>query len=80
LRIVTVTTAGWASRKATRSDPPRRWTTTRVGAGKRTIRWNGLYGNGVRAYTGSYVASVQAANSFGPTELERRFLVKRARR
>jgi hypothetical protein len=52
----------------------------RLGAGKRTIRWNGLYGNGVRAYTGSYVASVQAANSFGPTELERRFLVKRARR
>jgi hypothetical protein len=52
----------------------------RLGSGQRTIRWNGLYGNGVRAYTGSYVASVQAANSFGPTELERRFLVKRARR
>ena len=52
----------------------------RLGAGKRTIHWNGLFGNGVRAYTGSYVASVQAANSFGPTELERRFLVKRARR
>jgi hypothetical protein len=51
-----------------------------LGSGNRTIRWNGLYGNGVRAYTGSYVASVQAANSFGPTELERRFLVKRARR
>jgi len=52
----------------------------RLGAGQRTVRWNGRYGNGVRAFTGSYVASVQAANAFGPTELERRFLVKRARR
>ena len=51
-----------------------------LGAGRQTIRWNGLYGNGIRAYSGSYLASVQAANSFGPTELERRFLVRRARR
>jgi hypothetical protein len=51
----------------------------RLGSGQRTIRWDGRYGNGVRAFTGSYVASVQAANSFGPTELERRFLVRRAR-
>ena len=51
----------------------------RLGSGRRTIQWNGRYGNGVRAFTGSYVASVQAANSFGPTELERRFLVRRAR-
>jgi hypothetical protein len=52
----------------------------RLGSGQRTIRWDGRYGNGVRAYTGAYVASVRAANSFGPTELERRFLVRRARR
>ena len=39
----------------------------RLGSGRRTIRWNGRYGNGVRAFTGAYVASVQAANSFGPT-------------
>ena len=51
----------------------------RLGSGQRTIRWNGRYGNGVRAYSGTYVASVQAANAFGPTELERRFLVRRAR-
>jgi hypothetical protein len=51
----------------------------RLGSGRRTIQWNGRYGNGVRASTGSYLASVQAANSFGPTQLERRFLVKRAR-
>jgi hypothetical protein len=52
----------------------------RLGAGRRTIRWNGLYGNGVRAFTGSYVAQVQASNAFGPTKLERRFLVRRAKR
>jgi hypothetical protein len=52
----------------------------RLGSGRHTIRWDGRYGNGVRAFTGSYMASVVAANSFGPTELERRFLVKRARR
>lgn len=52
----------------------------RLGAGRHTIRWDGRYGNGVRAFTGSYMASVVASNSFGPTELERRFLVKRARR
>jgi hypothetical protein len=52
----------------------------RLGSGRRTIRWDGRYGNGVRAYTGTYSATVQAANSFGPTQLERRFLVKRAKR
>ena len=52
----------------------------RLGAGRRSIRWNGLYGNGARAFSGTYVARVQAANSFGPTELERRFSVRRARR
>lgn len=51
-----------------------------LGSGPRMIRWNGLYGNGVRARTGPYTATVQAANSFGPTQLERRFLVRRARR
>ena len=52
----------------------------RLGSGGRTIRWDGRYGNGVRAYTGTYSATVQAANSFGPTQLERRFLVRRAKR
>jgi Phosphodiester glycosidase/FlgD Ig-like domain len=52
----------------------------RLGQGQRTIRWDGRYGNGVRAFTGSYTASVQAANSIGLTQLERRFLVRRARR
>ena len=52
----------------------------RLGAGRRSIRWNGVYGNGVRAYSGLYLARVQTANAFGPSELERRFLVRRARR
>jgi hypothetical protein len=52
----------------------------RLGAGRRSIRWNGIYGNGVRAYSGLYLARVQTANAFGPAELERRFLVRRARR
>jgi len=52
----------------------------RLGAGRRSIRWNGVYGNGVRASSGLYLARVQAANAFGPAELERRFLVRRARR
>ena len=52
----------------------------RLGAGRRSIRWNGFYGNGVRARSGTYVARVQAANAFGPAELERRFSVRRTRR
>jgi hypothetical protein len=52
----------------------------RLGAGRRSIRWNGFYGNGVRAFSGPYSVRVQAANAFGPSELERRFLVRRARR
>ena len=49
-------------------------------AGQTSIRWNGRYGNGVRAFSGSYVARVQTSNSFGRVELERRFVVRRARR
>jgi hypothetical protein len=49
-------------------------------AGRTSIRWNGRYGNGVRAFSGSYVAQVQTSNAFGPAKLERRFLVRRARR
>jgi hypothetical protein len=49
-------------------------------AGQMTIRWNGRYGNGVRAFSGRYVARVQTSNSFGRAELTRRFTVRRARR
>jgi hypothetical protein len=49
-------------------------------AGDMSIRWNGRYGNGVRAFSGPYVARVQTSNSFGRAELTRRFTVRRARR
>jgi hypothetical protein len=49
-----------------------------LGRGQKSIRWNGRYGNGVRAFSGPYVARVQTSNSFGPAKLERRFYVRRA--
>jgi hypothetical protein len=52
----------------------------RRGAGQMSIRWNGRYGNGVRAFSGRYVARVQTSNAFGRAELMRRFTVRRARR
>jgi phosphodiester glycosidase/flagellar hook capping protein FlgD len=51
----------------------------RLRAGTTSIRWNGRYGSGIRAFSGPYVASVRAVNAFGPTLLERRFRVLRAR-
>ncbi len=53
--------------------------TRRLGRGRKSIRWNGRYGNGVRAFSGPYVARVRTSNAFGPSELERRFVVRRAR-
>jgi hypothetical protein len=52
----------------------------RLRAGQTSVRWNGRYGNGVRAFTGSYVARVRASNTFGPAELTRRFSVRRVGR
>jgi hypothetical protein len=51
----------------------------RLRAGTTSIRWNGRYGSGIRAFSGPYVASVRALNAFGPAQLERRFVVRRAR-
>lgn len=51
----------------------------RFRAGRGSIRWNGRYGSGVRAFSGPYVASLRAVNSFGPAQLEGRFAVRRAR-
>jgi hypothetical protein len=48
-------------------------------AGTTSIRWNARYGSGIRAFSGPYVASVKATNAFGPSQLERRFLVRRGR-
>ena len=51
----------------------------RLRAGEGSIRWNGRYSSGVRAFAGPYVARVRATNAFGPAELERRFVVRRTR-
>jgi hypothetical protein len=48
--------------------------------GRRTVVWNGRYGNGVLARRGGYLVRVLATNSFGPTELTQRFGVRRAGR
>ena len=52
----------------------------RLRAGQTSIRWDGRYGNGVRAFSGPYVARVRTSNTFGRAELTRRFSVRRARR
>jgi len=52
----------------------------RLRAGQMSIRWNGRYGNGVRAFSGPYVARVRTSNTFGRAELAHRFSVRRARR
>jgi hypothetical protein len=52
----------------------------RLRAGQMSIRWDGRYGNGVRAFSGPYVARVRTSNTFGRAELARRFSVQRARR
>jgi hypothetical protein len=51
----------------------------RLRAGQTSIRWDGRYGNGVRAFSGPYVARVRTSNRFGGAELARRFSVRRAR-
>src|SRR5262249_12864328 len=51
----------------------------RLRTGTTSIRWNGRYGSGIRAFSGPYVANVKAVNAFGPSTLERRFRVLRGR-
>jgi hypothetical protein len=51
----------------------------RLRAGQMSVRWDGRYGNGVRAFSGPYVARVRTSNTFGKAELMRRFSVRRAR-
>jgi hypothetical protein len=48
--------------------------------GAKTVRWDGRYGNRALAYRGVYVVRVLASNRYGPVELKRNFVVRRARR
>lgn len=63
----------------TASGAPVRTIKRSLRAGDTGITWDGRYGNGVRAFSGAYVARVHATNSLGPAELERSFVVRRAR-
>jgi Phosphodiester glycosidase/FlgD Ig-like domain len=49
----------------------------KLGAGARSLRWNGRYRSGRLAYRGSYVFSVDAKNSYGPMTLAKSFGVRR---
>ena len=49
----------------------------KLGAGARSLRWNGRYRSGRLAYRGSYVFSVFAKNSYGPVSLAQTFGVRR---
>ncbi len=49
----------------------------KLGAGARSLRWNGRYRSGRLAYRGSYVFSVYAKNSYGPVTLAQTFGVRR---
>jgi len=49
----------------------------KLGAGTRSLRWNGRYRSGRLAYRGSYVFSVYAKNSYGPVTLAQTFGVRR---
>ena len=49
----------------------------KLGAGARSLRWNGRYRSGRLAYRGSYVFSVFAKNSYGPVTLAQTFGVRR---
>jgi hypothetical protein len=49
----------------------------RLGAGNRSMRWNGRYRSGRLAYRGAYVFRVYAKNSYGPVTLTQSFGVRR---
>jgi hypothetical protein len=66
---------------------PTIWTTSGVlvrklpaktlGAGTRTIAWNGRFSNGRLVYRGGYVFKVFAQNAYGPVDLAQPFSVRR---
>jgi hypothetical protein len=48
-----------------------------LGAGSRAIAWNGRFQNGRLVYRGKYVFKVFAQNTYGPTDLDQTFVVRR---
>ncbi|HEY7016908.1 MAG TPA: phosphodiester glycosidase family protein [Gaiellaceae bacterium] len=55
----------------------RRLPARNLGAGTRTIAWNGRFRNGRLVYRGAYVFKVFAQNAYGPVDLNQRFAIRR---
>jgi Phosphodiester glycosidase len=55
----------------------RRLPARNLGAGTRAVAWNGRFQNGRFVYHGSYVFKIFAKNSYGPVDLNQRFVVRR---
>jgi hypothetical protein len=55
----------------------RRLPSTNLAAGTRTVAWNGRFQNGRLVYRGTYVFKIFAKNSYGPVDLNQRFVVRR---
>jgi hypothetical protein len=48
-----------------------------LGAGSRTVAWNGRFQNGRLVYRGKYVFKIFAQNTYGPVDLDQTFVVRR---
>ena len=55
----------------------RRLPARNLGAGTRAIAWSGRFKNGRLVYRGTYVFKIFAQNSYGPVDLNQRFVVRR---
>jgi hypothetical protein len=55
----------------------RRLPSRNLPAGTRAVAWNGRFQNGRLVYRGTYVFKIFAKNSYGPVDLNQRFVVRR---
>jgi hypothetical protein len=55
----------------------RRLPSRNLAAGTRAVAWNGRFQNGRLVYRGTYVFKIFAKNSYGPVDLNQRFVVRR---
>ena len=61
----------------TRGTLIRRLPSRNLAAGTRAIAWSGRFQNGRLVYRGTYVFKIFAQNSYGPVDLNQRFVVRR---
>jgi hypothetical protein len=55
----------------------RRLPSRNLAAGTRAVAWNGRFQNGRLVYRGTYAFKIFAKNSYGPVDLNQRFVVRR---